>query len=399
MNYPGTPTTGPWSVTAPGALSGQMTFLPSTTVSYAGFVYTNGVTVTWASNTGGQNDQFNLAYTPASITINGAVYPVASVSSPTSLTLGQSAGVQNFVAYSFTAPAGGNVLTGCLTGAITSASYQLQFSAGTSSFTLPLKVVAQDTQDNGTYSITSEGVGNLPPSGYQQGVVTPGQSFSYLPGSYFADNGTTASDYFFFGYNGQAPQTCDTAANLANGFTFAAPSQGGRFDILFDGTTVGCPQASFPTAPAPIPIASVDAVGTTVSFGSATITGVQLSSGNGNPNAFTLNNNVLEIEAGGTSPNPVTVAFNYVINDVGCPGCIDQLMVGLNTEATPQACPYSGGSSGSGSASVTINVPNTPGRYYLGIDTPEDYGCFYSNPLWVNGQPWGSRFIGVVDVW
>jgi hypothetical protein len=275
----------------------------------------------------------------------------------------------------------------------------LQFSAGVSNFSLPLRVVAQDFQDNGSYSISSEGVGTLPPSGYQQGVVTPGQSFSYLPGTYSADNGTTASDYFFFGYNGLTPQTCDTAANLANGFTFAAPPQGGRFDILFDGTTVGCPQTSFPTSPAPLTIASVDAVGTTVSFGSATITGVQLSSGNGNVNAFTLNNNVLEIEAGGTSPNPVTVAFNYVINDTGCPGCIDQLMVGLNTEATPQACPYSGGSSGSGSATVTINVPNTPGRYYLGIDTPEDYGCFYSNPLWVNGQPWGSRFIGVVDVW
>jgi hypothetical protein len=397
MNYPGTPTTGPWGVTTPGALSGQMTFLAPTTITFAGMVNTNGATVTWASNVGGQNDQFVPAYTPSSITINNTTYPVLSVDSATSLTLAQSAGVQNFVTYSFTAAAGGNVMTGCLSGAITSGTYQLQFSAGASNFTLPLQVVAQNTQDNGTYSFTSEGVGNLPPSGFQQGVVTPGKSFSYLPGSYFADNGSTANDYFFFGYNGLAPQTCDTAANLANGFTFAAPPQGGRFDILFDGSTVGCPQASFPTSPAPITIASVDAVGTTVAFGSATITNVQLSSANSS--AFTLNNNVLEIEAGGTNPNPVTVAFNYVINDVGCPGCIDQLQVGLNTDTTPQACPYSGSSQGSGSASVTINVPNTPGRYYLGVDTPEDYGCFYSSPFWANGQPWGSHFIGVVDVW
>ena len=96
---------------------------------------------------------------------------------------------------------------------------------------------------------------------------------------------------------------------------------------------------------------------------------------------------MLEIEAGGTNPNPVTVAFNYTINNTGCPGCIDQLQVGLNTDPSPQTYAYNGGSFGSGSASVNINVPNTPGRYYIAIDFAEDYGFLYSSAYWANGQP------------
>jgi hypothetical protein len=95
----------------------------------------------------------------------------------------------------------------------------------------------------------------------------------------------------------------------------------------------------------------------------------------------------------------VTVAFNYVIEDSGCPGCIDQLQVGLSSEASPQTYAYWGGASGSGSASLNVNVPNTPGRYYIAIDTSEDYGFLYSSPYWWNGQPRPTQYIGIVDVW
>ncbi|MFZ0307971.1 MAG: putative Ig domain-containing protein [Candidatus Sulfotelmatobacter sp.] len=395
MYYLGNGIAGPWSVTAPGALSGQLTFLPAVTATVAGFVSTNGTTVTWVSNQGGQNDQFYLSPTPSSIVINNVTYGVASVNSATTLTLTQSAGVQGYVPYSYTIPAGGNLLTGCLWGAISSASYQLQLTSGTSTFTLPLQVVAQDTQDNGTVNVDSAGVGNLPPSGFQQGVVTPGQSFAFLPGNYAADSGFSGNA--LFGFTGAAPQLCGTFQNVPNSLT--AASQPGRFDIAIDGTTQGCtPIPAFPTSPAPIVFESVDSLpGPTFFGGATTLSGLVLSSGNSN--AFAAAGNVLEIEAGGTNPNPVTVAFNYTINNTGCPGCIDQLQVGLNTDPSPQTYAYNGGSFNSGSASVNINVPNTPGRYYIAIDFAEDYGFLYSSAYWANGQPTATRYIGVVDVW
>ena len=403
MPYPTTPmyylsngTTGPWNVIPPGALSGQMTFLPAVTVTVAGMVSTNGTTVTWFSNQGGQNDQFYLSPTPSSIVINNATYPVASVNSATTLTLSQSAGVQTDVPYSYTLPAGGNMLTGCLSGAISSGSYQLQLIAGASAFTLPLQVVAQDTQDNGIVNVNSEGVGaDVPPSDVQQGVVTIGQTFTYLPGNYAADSGFSGNA--LVGFAGTAPQLCGTFGTLPNSLT--AASQPGRFDIAVDGTTQGCaPIPAFPTSPAPIVFESVDTLPSSTFFGGATsISGLVLSSGN--PNASAVAGNVLEIEAGGTNPNLVTVAFNYLINNTGCPGCINQIEVGLNTDASPQTYAYNGGSVGSGTASVNINVPNTPGRYYIAFDVSEDYGFLYSSAYWANGQPTASRYIGVVDVW
>jgi hypothetical protein len=405
MPYPTTPmyyssngTAGPWSVTAPGALSGGMTFLPAVTVTVAGYVNTNGTSVTWTSNQGGQNDQFYLSPIPSSIVINNVAYPVASVNSSTTLTLSQSAGVQNDVPYSYTLPAGGNMLTGCLSGeSITSGSYPLQLTAGTSTFTLPLQVVAADTQDNGIVNVNSGGIGNdVPPSGYQQGVVTSGQSFTFLPGNYAAD--PSFSGNALVGFTNTAPHLCGTFGNLPNSLT--AASQAGRYDIAIDGTTQACPVAAFPTTPAPIVFESVDALTIPALWGSATISSVVLSY-SGNPSgAFAAASNVLEITSG-ASPNPVNVKFNYTIVDSGCPGCIDQLEVGLNTDPTPQTYAYSGcGDCGaSGPANLNINVPNTPGRYYIAIDTSEDYGFLYSSPYWWNGQPTATRYIGVVDVW
>ena len=405
MPYPTTPmyyssngTTGPWSVTASGALAGEMTFLPAVTATVAGYVNTNGTAVTWVSDQGGQNDQFYLSPTPSSITINNVSYPVASVNSSTTLTLSQSAGVQSFVPYSYILPAGGNMLTACLSGEnITSGSYQLQFTAGTSTFTLPVQVVAADTQDNGTVNVTSGNAGfDVPPSGFQQGVVTTGQSFTFLPGSYAAD--ASFSGNALFGFTGAAPQLCGTFQNVPNSLT--AASQPGRFDIAIDGTTQSCtPIPAFPTSPAPIVFESVDTLPSSTYFGgAATISSVVLSE-SGYSQAFAAASNVLEIPDGGTNPNAVTVAFNYTINDTGCPGCIDQLQVGLNTDATPQTYAYNGGSFASGSASVNINVPNTPGRYYIAIDFAEDYGFLFSSAFWANGQPNFTQYIGVVDVW
>ena len=96
-----------------------------------------------------------------------------------------------------------------------------------------------------------------------------------------------------------------------------------------------------------------------------------------------------------------TLDHDYVIfNDPGCPGCIDQIEVGLANNANYQTCTYDGipgvaGVSGHGTASLT--VPTAPGRYYLGFD---DAATLFGGqfPAWWDGPPGGNRYIGVVIV-
>jgi hypothetical protein len=147
----------------------------------------------------------------------------------------------------------------------------------------------------------------------------------------------------------------------------------------------------------------VDVIGATVSSpatgGGATITSVQLSSGG--PSAYQAANNVLEFESGSSATIPVTVNFNYSLLTTGCPGCVNQIAVGLNSDPGPQTCAYNGGvpSGGtSGSASLVINVPNTPGRYYIGYDRVWDDSCGQIT-TWPSGPPTPSAIIGAVDVW
>jgi hypothetical protein len=260
-----------------------------------------------------------------------------------------------------------------------------------------MTVVGQDTQDNGLVNVNSEGVGSdVPPNGVQEGVVATGSTFTYLPGQYALDGG---SQDLMFGLSGVAPQICDVATNIYNDGPLTAPTQAGRYDILFDGTP-SCPSA-FPALPAPIVFESVDAIGNTVlspADGSgATITNVVLS-GSGATQAA---NNVLEFESGSASTIQVTVSFNYSISNAGCPDCIDQIAVGLNSDPGPQVCPYFGidgpspGVTGT-SGNFTINVPNTPGRYYIGYNRTEEYSCVSS---WPSGPPPPSAYLGVVDVW
>jgi hypothetical protein len=86
----------------PVAVSQVFTWVPCWDASNAsGTVSTSGTTVTWVSGT-----QFYTGtyWNNQSITINGTVYTIASVSSLTSLTLTTSAGTQSGVAYSMTDP-------------------------------------------------------------------------------------------------------------------------------------------------------------------------------------------------------------------------------------------------------------------------------------------------------
>jgi hypothetical protein len=332
MFYPGDSTGNNWSVTASGALAGQFSILPAS--------------ATGGGSLSGSND----------------------------------------------------VLVGCPVG-VPSGTYQLTFNISSSgdTLTLPLQVVGQDTQDNGSVNI-SPGT-NLPPIGNQQGVLASGQIGIFLaigpPYEFNTDSGFSGN--FLFGFNGIGvdPDGCGTAAAFSDGvYLSAAPSNPGRYDLLFDGTTSACPTAfpaPFPTSPAPIVFASADVLYTSVPWNGSTVSGVQLGTSASNPGPQMPQNlmNVLDIQqqTGANPPAtiPVTVAFTGG-------GASNSILFGLSTDYTPQACL----SNPSGPGSTSVNVPNVPGRYYIAIDTSQG-ACFLGN--WASGTPGVSQFIGIVDVW
>ncbi|HKZ83066.1 MAG TPA: hypothetical protein VJ793_05360 [Anaerolineae bacterium] len=99
----------------------------------------------------------------------------------------------------------------------------------------------------------------------------------------------------------------------------------------------------------------------------------------------------------------VTVNVNYFIQDVGCPGCIDQILVGIADDATinePKGCVYNGqpGPEGvQGSGSLTFNVPNAPGVYYVRVHYGQAFSCDLG--WWgVGGVPGAESSIGAIIV-
>jgi hypothetical protein len=122
-----------------------------------------------------------------------------------------------------------------------------------------------------------------------------------------------------------------------------------------------------------------------VFWGGATITNVQLNGGG----------NVLTLPGGGA----FTLSHDYrVANDPSCPGCIDQIQVGLSINAGPQICSYFGippVTGVSGNATVGLTVPAASGTYFVGIDWSEQYSCV---AFWSTSNPTPNRYIGKVIV-
>jgi hypothetical protein len=99
----------------------------------------------------------------------------------------------------------------------------------------------------------------------------------------------------------------------------------------------------------------------------------------------------------------VTVEVNYFVQDVGCPTCIDQILVGIADDATinePKGCVYNGipGAEGvQGSGSLTVDVPNAPGVYYVRVHYGQDFSCALG--WWgVGGTPGPESSIGAIIV-
>jgi len=121
------------------------------------------------------------------------------------------------------------------------------------------------------------------------------------------------------------------------------------------------------------------------------------------PLAITIND--VRINGGGntlvgaTPGQSVQVAVDYLIfQDTTCPGCIDQILIGIGASAL--GCVYNGGPSSSGTLGTgTLNImaPAMKGVYYLRWRYGQDYSCA---PIWwTEGvTPGHPQNIGVITV-
>lgn len=115
------------------------------------------------------------------------------------------------------------------------------------------------------------------------------------------------------------------------------------------------------------------------------------------------------INGGGNSAGHIlpgaqfTLATDFAISDPGCPGCIDQIIVGLapvesSSAGSGQGCVYNGvpGTNGvSGTGTVTMTAPTTPGQYFVRFSHGQDYSC---NLGWW-GAPTAAKNIGIINVY
>jgi hypothetical protein len=164
-------------------------------------------------------------------------------------------------------------------------------------------------------------------------------------------------------------------------------------------TSSNCPVSSFPTAYPSAISASVDVLQAATTFGGVTVSNVTLA-GNQNPYqqvpyAVQISQSIYPTPA----TVPVTLSYSYsAANPCGSAACKYQIQVSVATDAAPQACLANtyAGTTQSGTVNTTINVPNVPGRYYIGIDRGlSTGGCGAS---WQSGPPNALRYIAIVDV-
>lgn len=130
---------------------------------------------------------------------------------------------------------------------------------------------------------------------------------------------------------------------------------------------------------------------TTVTWGDASSLYYQISNvsvaGAGNTNG--------DIKAG----QLFTLSMDYFIKNPSCPGCTDQILVGFASN-DPRGCTYNGtpgGTGVSGSGSIQLVAPTTPGLYYLRHHYGQDTSC---NRGWwsVNGTPTAADNIAAINV-
>ena len=87
-----------------------------------------------------------------------------------------------------------------------------------------------------------------------------------------------------------------------------------------------------------------------------------------------------------------TLTANFQFSPVsGCPGCIGQVVVGIVGQADAQGCLFNGGITGNGrtgTGTVTLTAPTTPGIYLIGVRDELQVAC---NTAALNGGDYGAN--------
>ena len=89
-------------------------------------------------------------------------------------------------------------------------------------------------------------------------------------------------------------------------------------------------------------------------------------------NSITINGSGNEVAVAPGST--VTVNFNWVMGNGGCPNCVTQVYIGLQDMA-PYTCVHDGMEGDSGASSITFTAPSTPGLYYIGTAGSWQFSC------------------------
>ncbi len=103
-----------------------------------------------------------------------------------------------------------------------------------------------------------------------------------------------------------------------------------------------------------------------------------------------------------------TVNFDYtIVASPSCPGCIDQIQVGVvsrDGSGGPQDCAFSGVAGTAGvtdAGSVTLTAPTAEGTYYIAFDRAQAFSCEQANSsgnFW-NGTVGVNKYIGAIAVY
>jgi hypothetical protein len=78
-----------------------------------------------------------------------------------------------------------------------------------------------------------------------------------------------------------------------------------------------------------------------------------------------------------------TITANYHVGAVaGCPACIEQVVVGIVGQPNAQGCLFNGqpGTGTTGTGTVTLTAPTTPGIYYIGVRADLQFNCTNALP-------------------
>jgi hypothetical protein len=188
------------------------------------------------------------------------------------------------------------------------------------------------------------------------------------------------------GYAGTVTfSSTDPDANLPKDSTLTAGSE--NFSLTLNtivSQTITVSDTVAPSLTVTSPAITVDAGSAPVSMSFAGVTISQVSPPPG---------------TGVTPGATFTVSMSYFIQDVSCPGCIDQIQIGwAHDPINSVGCIYNGipGPEGvSGSGSLSFIAPTTPGTYSIGIDRSQQYFC---QSGWWSGPPTGGRLVTSIVV-